>query len=45
MRLLLVGMNHESASVEVRERFAVDDAAPVLAKLVESEEVAEAVVI
>jgi len=45
MRLLLVGMNHESASVEVRERFAVDDPAPVLAKLVQSEEVGEAVVV
>lgn len=45
MRLLLVGMNHESASVEVRERFAIDDPTAILAKLVATEEVGEAVVV
>jgi len=45
MRLLLVGMNHESASVEVREQFAVDDPTLILDKLVASEEVGEAVVV
>ncbi|MEE2663784.1 MAG: glutamyl-tRNA reductase [Myxococcota bacterium] len=45
MRILLVGMNHESAPVEVRERFAVDDPAALLAKLIAYEEIDEAVVI
>jgi glutamyl-tRNA reductase len=33
VRLLLVGLSHRTASVELRERFAVDDAEPLLAKL------------
>ena len=45
MKILLVGMNHRTAPVEVRERFAVDDPLPWLAKLVESPEVDEAVLI
>ena len=45
MKILLVGMNHRTAPVEVRERFAVDDPLPWLAKLVESPEIDEAVLI
>jgi len=42
MRVLLVGLSHRTAPVELRERFAVDDAAPHLAKLVGSPEIQEA---
>ena len=45
MKILLVGMNHRTASVEVRERFAVDDPLPWLHKLVEGEEIEEAVLL
>ena len=45
MKILLVGMNHRTAPVEVRERFAVDDPLPWLAKLVASPEIEEAVLI
>ena len=45
MKILLAGMNHHSAPVEVRERFAVDDPAPLLAKLIASDEIEEAVVV
>ena len=45
MSLLLVGMSHRTASVELRERFAVDDPRPVLSKLVASPEIDEAVLI
>jgi glutamyl-tRNA reductase len=45
MRVLLVGMNHRTAPVEVRERFAVDDPLPWLQKLVESPEIEEAVLL
>ena len=45
MKLLLVGMNHRSAPVEMRERFAVDDPAPALEKLVAGDEIEEAVLI
>jgi glutamyl-tRNA reductase len=45
VKILLVGMNHRTAPVEVRERFAVDDPLPWLAKLVESPEIDEAVLI
>ncbi|MDJ0866213.1 MAG: glutamyl-tRNA reductase [Myxococcota bacterium] len=45
MRLLLVGMNHRTAPLEVRERFAVDDPTPWLAKLVAADEVDEAVLV
>jgi glutamyl-tRNA reductase len=38
-------MNHESAPVEVRERFAVDDPSALLAKLVAHDEIDEAVVV
>jgi glutamyl-tRNA reductase len=45
VNILLVGMSHRSASVDVRELFAVQDAGPVLTKLVASEEIAEAVLV
>lgn len=45
MRLVLLGMNHRSAPVEVRECFAVDDPAPALAKLVAGEEIDEALLL
>ena len=43
MRILLAGMNHRSAPVEVRERFAVGDPGPILEKLKACEEIDEAV--
>ncbi len=45
MKILLVGMNHRTAPVEVRERFAVDDPLPWLVKLVAAPEIEEAVLI
>lgn len=45
MKILLVGMSHHSAPVEVRERFAVSDKRSALLKLVASEEIEEAVLI
>ena len=45
MKIVLVGMNHRSAPVEVRERYALDDVAPVLQKLVASPEIEEAVLL
>lgn len=42
MRLLLIGLSHHTAPVDLRERFAVDDAEPLLAKLVAGGEVEEA---
>jgi glutamyl-tRNA reductase len=38
-------MNHRTAPLEVRERYAVDDPAPVLRKLVASDEIEEAVIV
>ena len=38
MKLLLVGMNHRSAPLELRERMAVEEPGPVLQKLVTSDE-------
>ena len=43
MNLLLVGMSHRTAPLEVRERYAVADVRPHLAKLVVGPEVEEAV--
>jgi len=43
VRIALLGVNHRSAPLEVRERLAVDDPAPLLRKLVASDEVDEAV--
>ena len=45
MRILLFGMNHRTAPLAIREHFAVEDLQPLLRKLVEGEEVEEAVVI
>lgn len=45
MKILLLGMNHESAPLSVRERFAVDDPTPALQKLVAADEIEEAVVV
>jgi len=42
VRVLLVGLSHRTAPVELRERFAVEDAAPHLAKLVGMPEIEEA---
>ena len=45
MKILLLGMSHRSAPVEVRERYAVEDHSAALIKLVALEEVDEAVLI
>ena len=45
MSLLLVGMSHRTASLELRERFALEDPRAVLAKLVASPEIDEAVLL
>ena len=41
MKILLVGMNHRTAPVALRERFAVADPVPMLQKLAASEEIEE----
>ena len=43
VKILLFGMNHETAPVEVREQLAVDDPVPHLRKLIDADEVDEAV--
>lgn len=43
MKILLLGMSHRSAPVEVREHYAVEDAGDMLAKLAAQDEVDEAV--
>jgi glutamyl-tRNA reductase len=45
MKILLIGMNHRTASVEVRERFAVSDPAATLRRLAESDEIEEAMLL
>jgi glutamyl-tRNA reductase len=45
VNLLLIGMSHKTAPIEVRERFAVADAGAALAKLVDDDAVDEAVVV
>lgn len=45
MRVLLVGMSHRTAPLDLRERLAVPDPIPGLRKLVASEEVDEAVIL
>jgi len=45
VKILLVGLSHHSAPVEVRERFAVSDTRAALVKLAASEEIDEAVLI
>jgi len=45
MKLLLLGMNHTTAPVEVRERFAVNEVGPLLQKLAAAEEIREVVIV
>ena len=45
MKILLTGLNHRSAPVELRERVAVEDPAPLLRKLVAEDDVDEAVLL
>jgi glutamyl-tRNA reductase len=45
VKLLLMGMNHRSAPLEVRERLAVEDPAPALRKLTAGDEIDEAVLL
>lgn len=45
MKLLLLGMNHRTAPIEVRERFAIDDSGPLLRKLIDRPEIHEAVLL
>ncbi len=42
MNLILLGMNHRTAPIELRERLAVDEPGPLLEKLVASDEIDEA---
>ncbi len=45
MNILLLGMNHRTAPLELRERYAVEDPVPALRKLHASDEVEEAVIV
>jgi glutamyl-tRNA reductase len=45
MKVLLVGMNHRTAPVEIRERFAVSEAGSMLRKLIDRPEIEEGVLI
>ena len=45
MKILLIGMNHRTAPVETRERFAAQDAGPLLRKLSQSDEIGEALLV
>ena len=45
MKLLLLGVNHRTAPVELRERLSVDEPEPMLRKLLHGDEVDEAVLI
>jgi len=44
VKIILLGMNHQSAPVEVRELLAVEDPGPLLRKLVDSEDIEEAAI-
>lgn len=45
MKLLLLGMSHRTAPIEVRERFALPEVAPVLQKLAGTDEIEEVVLV
>jgi glutamyl-tRNA reductase len=45
MKIILVGLNHRSAPLEVRERVAVDDVGPPLQQLVANDAIDEAVLV
>jgi len=45
VKILLMGTSHHSAPVEVRERFAVGDEQAALRKLIESDDIEEAVLV
>jgi glutamyl-tRNA reductase len=45
VNLLLLGLSHRTAPLELRERYALDDPQPALAKLVNGPEIEEAVVL
>jgi glutamyl-tRNA reductase len=45
VKVVVFGMNHRTAPIEVRERFAVADVGPVLRKLVDRPEIGEAVLL
>ncbi len=45
MKILLIGMNHRTAPVETRERYAAQDPIPALRKLATSAEISEAVLV
>jgi len=44
-KILLLGMNHRTAPIEVRERFAVSDPTALLQKLADSDEIEEAMLL
>lgn len=45
MKIILLGMSHRSAPVEVREQFAVEDHSAALRKLVDHDEIDEAMLV
>jgi len=45
VNILLLGMNHRTASLELRERYAVEDVQPLLTKLVADGDIEEAVLL
>jgi glutamyl-tRNA reductase len=45
MKIVLLGMNHRTAPVDVRERFAANQPQPLLRKLIDRPEIAEATMI
>jgi glutamyl-tRNA reductase len=45
VKILLLGMNHRTASLDLRERHAVDDVRPPLSRLVAEKDIEEAVLV
>ncbi|MEO1913067.1 MAG: glutamyl-tRNA reductase, partial [Myxococcales bacterium] len=45
MKILLIGMNHRTAPLDLRERYAAQDPGPALRKLIAAEEIEEAVLV